>query len=258
MGHSNIVEPEASAKALDAVNRYIDTLFDRAPVMMHSEDREGKLIRVNRRWLQRMGYTRDEVLGRRSTEFLTAESRVRAVNDTLPLFWQVGSARSVGYRFLPKNGRMFDILLDAEVSSTSTGPLFAYAVIRKAHDPTQWEQSSTTLQGLMGLTQVRRNLESVTAIGTEAPFPGLPVVQGKPTPTLEAALASEALPALLELTQDISRRACVACCAYRRNGWARRRSSSANCCWWQRASVKPSRTWGTFCRQAPRHPRKPC
>lgn len=194
MGHSNIVEPEASAKALDAVNRYIDTLFDRAPVMMHSEDREGKLIRVNRRWLQRMGYTRDEVLGRRSTEFLTAESRVRAVNDTLPLFWQVGSARSVGYRFLPKNGRMFDILLDAEVSSTSTGPLFAYAVIRKAHDPTQWEQSSTTLQGFMGLTQVRRNLESVTAIGTEAPFPGLPVVQGKPTPTLEAALASEALP----------------------------------------------------------------
>ena len=205
MGHSNIVEPEASSKALDAVNRYIHTLFDRAPVMMHSEDREGKLIRVNRRWLQRMGYTRDEVLGRRSTEFLTAESRVRAVNDTLPLFWQVGSARSVGYRFLPKNGRMFDILLDAEVSSTSTGPLFAYAVIRKAHDPTQWEQSSTTLQGLMGLTQVRRNLESVTAIGTEAPFPGLPVVQGKPTPTLEAALASEALPALLELTQDISR-----------------------------------------------------
>ncbi len=30
-------------------------------------------------------------------------------------------------------------------------------------------------------------------------------MQGKPTPTLEAALASEALPALLELTQDISR-----------------------------------------------------
>ena len=101
MGYGNMVEPQEAKKALEAVNRYMDVVFDRAPLMMHSLTKDGTIVRVNRRWLEKLGYKRDEVLGRKSIEFMTDESHARAVKDTLPLFWRVGSARSVGYRFVP-------------------------------------------------------------------------------------------------------------------------------------------------------------
>ena len=140
MGYGNMVEPQQAKKALEAVNRYMDVVFDRAPLMMHSLTKDGTIVRVNRRWLEKLGYKRDEVLGRKSIEFMTDESRARAVKDTLPLFWRVGSARSVGYRFVPKNGHVFDVLLDAEASTTASGRLLSYAAIRSAHDLRQWER----------------------------------------------------------------------------------------------------------------------
>ena len=205
MVFTNSVEPNEAAIALDVINEYTDGLYERAPVMMHSVDREGRLVGANRRWLRRLGYTRGEILGRKSTDFLTDESRLRAVEDTLPLFWRVGSAHSVGYRFVPKNGRVFDVFLDAEVSYTASGHMLSYAAIRKAHDLRQWEQSSTTLEALMKLTRARRNLESLIGMGLEKSVPEVPAMQDTPTPTLEAQLVKEALPALLELTEDISR-----------------------------------------------------
>ena len=82
--------------AFDSAEQYFDVVFDCAPVMLHSIDRDGRIVKVNRRWLQELGYEESEVIGRRSTEFLTDESRTRALSDTLPLFWQTGSAHGLG------------------------------------------------------------------------------------------------------------------------------------------------------------------
>ena len=73
--------------------------------MMHSLGPDGRLIKVNRLWLQTLGYDWEDVQGRKSTEFLTEESRLWASHDTLPLFWRVGSARSVGYQFVKKTDK---------------------------------------------------------------------------------------------------------------------------------------------------------
>src|SRR5689334_22347904 len=54
-------------------------LYDRAPIMMHSIDAEGRLIEVNEEWEQGLGYTRSEVLGRKSMEFMSEESRHSAI-----------------------------------------------------------------------------------------------------------------------------------------------------------------------------------
>ena len=50
-------------RALYAAREGSNDLFDRAPVAMHSIDKEGNLANVNRRWLETMGYTKEEVLG---------------------------------------------------------------------------------------------------------------------------------------------------------------------------------------------------
>ena len=42
-----------------------------APVMLHAIDAGGRVVSVSNRWLEVLGYTRDEVIGRKSTDFLT-------------------------------------------------------------------------------------------------------------------------------------------------------------------------------------------
>ena len=47
----------------------LDLIFESAPVMMHSIDKSGRIVAVNREWLKRLGYERNEVLGKKSTDF---------------------------------------------------------------------------------------------------------------------------------------------------------------------------------------------
>ena len=50
--------------------------YNNTPVMLHSIDDCGRLISVSNFWLKHLGYERDEVLGRKSTDFFTPESRL--------------------------------------------------------------------------------------------------------------------------------------------------------------------------------------
>lgn len=88
-------------------------LYDRTPVMMHSIDPDGRLVSVSDRWCEVMGYAREEVLGRRTVEFLDEESARRAESEVLPEFFRTGRLQDVPYRFRAKSGRPVDVLLSA-------------------------------------------------------------------------------------------------------------------------------------------------
>ena len=87
--------------------------YVRMPTMLHSIDNNGRLINVSDYWLERMGYKREEVIGHKSVEFLTEESRLYAESITLPEFMKTGYARDVPYQFVTQNGEIMDILLSA-------------------------------------------------------------------------------------------------------------------------------------------------
>ena len=205
MGDENIAERERATSALTELTQCSNILFERAPVMMHMLDRSGSLCKVNRRWSQTLGYKRKEVLGRKSVDFLTPESRDRAIKETLPLFWRVGSARSVGYRFVKRDGRTLDAHLDAEAVTLPGGRHHTYAAIRAADDPRQWEQVLATIEDLKGLASLQRRFELVLAAqGEEESGTGIPMAWNPPHPTLERGLAREALENLSEIAGDIS------------------------------------------------------
>ncbi|MFO7567885.1 MAG: PAS domain S-box protein [Enhygromyxa sp.] len=88
-------------------------LYLHSPAMMHSIDSEGRIVDVNDAWLERMGYAREEVVGRRSVELLTPQSRERAVNEVLPVFFRTGVVKDIAYQFVCKDGEILDILLSA-------------------------------------------------------------------------------------------------------------------------------------------------
>ena len=181
-----------------------DILFDRAPVMMHMIDGGGKLVKVNHRWSQTLGYKRKEAEGRWSIEFLTEESRDRAILETLPLFWRVGSARSVGYRFAKKDRGVIDVQLDAELVTVAGRNHFSYAAIRDVDDRTQWEQASSNLATLVGLTKIQRQYERVLFPKTSESQVPAPIADASTRHSPQPAPGGDVLMGLLEVAGDIS------------------------------------------------------
>ena len=139
----------------DVLQKYFDLIVDQAPVPVHVVDADFKITRVNQRWLDKLGYEGWEVLGRSPADFLSSESRVRAVGDVLPLFARVGSDRSVGLNFETKVGRVVPILMDAEVCAVDARLCHAFAVLRDPDDPAQYEEASATIEALHGIDVIQ-------------------------------------------------------------------------------------------------------
>jgi PAS domain S-box-containing protein len=91
------------------------------PAMVHSIDGNGRLISVSDAWLSKLGYSREEVLGRLSSDFLTPESREYAVRDVLPEFFRTGRCENVQYQMVCKDGNVIDVLLSGILDSDPFG-----------------------------------------------------------------------------------------------------------------------------------------
>jgi two-component system cell cycle sensor histidine kinase/response regulator CckA len=106
------VQRQAEEALIQSRERY-RTLYDETPILMHSIDRNGRLVDVNNHWLRVMGYERDEVLGRNVTDFYTEASRQYALNVIQPAFFRDGSCTDISFQFVKKNGELIDVLLSA-------------------------------------------------------------------------------------------------------------------------------------------------
>ncbi len=89
------------------------TLYNRTPAMLHSIDAEGRLLNVSNFWLERLGYKRKEVIGRKSVDFLTPASREVALREVLPELFLRGCSRDIPYQMVTKEGEVVDVLLSA-------------------------------------------------------------------------------------------------------------------------------------------------
>lgn len=97
------------------------SLFQNTPTMMHSIDATGHLLEVSDCWLEKLGYRREDVLGRPSTDFLTAESTAHAREVVLPEFFKTGICKDIPYQFVCANGDILDVLLTASAERDLDG-----------------------------------------------------------------------------------------------------------------------------------------
>ncbi|MEO1131465.1 MAG: PAS domain S-box protein, partial [Cyanobacteria bacterium J06639_1] len=107
--------------ALRASENRFRALYNRTPIMLHSIDSEGRLIEVSDYWLDKLGYERQEVLGKKSTDFLTEASRHYAKTEVLPEYLKRGWCRDVPYQFVTKSGDTIDVLLSATSERDEAG-----------------------------------------------------------------------------------------------------------------------------------------
>ena len=193
---------------------WFNDLFNTAPVMMHGIDRDFHIVKVNRRWLETLGYEKDDVLGRRPTYFQTEDSRARTeevlerkltdsqTEDSRP---HTGSVRSMARRFVGRGGKVLDIIIDVEACQATACKCSAYGTLTDVHDAEQREQASDTLTTLKNIITIQQILENALAAdegdGTEEASQAAPHPPGR---VARAAEWGEAAGAFLELAMDIS------------------------------------------------------
>ena len=172
------------------LNEQIDSLVERAPVMMHVVGYQSKIVKVNRRWLNTMGYLKEEVVGRPWTEFLTVESRARIVARVLPVWGQLGKARSVGADFVRRDSRVIHRLFDSDYDGTIGGKGFRYSAIFDPSQDRQWALATTALAAIVEIIRIRGSVASnapdISSLWRIAPEIGadnvdLVEAQGEPT-----------------------------------------------------------------------------
>jgi len=103
-------QPFSSAQA--SAQKYRD-IYHHTPVMLHSIDEQGLVTEVSDYWLEVMGYSRDEILGRPCTTFLTEEYRQYARKLFLPKLLKNRSLKNLHCQLVKKDGSIIDVLLNA-------------------------------------------------------------------------------------------------------------------------------------------------
>jgi PAS domain S-box-containing protein len=99
------------------------SLYHHTPAMLHSIDPKGRLVSVSDYWVEVMGYSRDEVIGRNLTDFFTPESRQYAETTVFHEFFQSGFCQDIPYQFVKKNGEKIDVLLSAIADRDADGQI---------------------------------------------------------------------------------------------------------------------------------------
>ncbi|NUP09866.1 MAG: PAS domain S-box protein [Polyangiaceae bacterium] len=150
----DVTERERVDAALRESEARYRELYNKTPVMMHSIDRTGRLVSVSDAWLRKIGYTREEVIGKRSVDFLTPESRRRALEVVLPEYYRTGLAVDVPYQVLTKSGDVFDVLLSAIAEHDRDGSMRRSLAV--LIDVTERKRAEAERDGLLVLEKAAR------------------------------------------------------------------------------------------------------
>ena len=145
----------------DSEKRYRN-LYERAPVMLHAVDTDGRIVYVSDRWLECLGYTRDEVIGRYFSEFLAGDNLTPKPEKAIPEFLRTGVCSDVHYQYMAKDESVMDVLLSAANERDSIGNIRLICVV--SNDVTERLRAEKTLR------RVREDLESQVQKRTDAYF----------------------------------------------------------------------------------------
>ena len=111
---------EATSRLADSELR-VRRLYEATPAILHSIGPDGRILHVSDRWLALLGYRRDEVVGRLSSDFLTPASQAHAREVVLPAFFRNGHCDRVEYQFVRRDGGIVDVLLSAVLDRDDNG-----------------------------------------------------------------------------------------------------------------------------------------
>ena len=89
------------------------TLYRSTPAMLHTVDGDGLLITVTDHWLSKLGFRRDEVLGRPITDFMSDADQKKYADGGLQDLIAQGDFENLERQMVTKDGRTIDLVMSA-------------------------------------------------------------------------------------------------------------------------------------------------
>jgi PAS domain S-box-containing protein len=140
------------------VNYKYRQLYRSTPAMLHTVDGEGNIVTITDHWLQKLGYQRDEVVGRPITDFLTVPERQRFTAGRLKELMLQGDFNNDARQIMTKDGRVIDLLVSAIAHRDKDGKVDQLLVASK--DVTQRNRAERELRdSLAENARLREELE---------------------------------------------------------------------------------------------------
>src|SRR5882672_2467189 len=140
---SAIVERGASGDYLRTVAVYTEVgqqarieqhyreLYRATPAMLHTVDSGGRVIHVSDRWLAKLGYRREEVLGRVITVFMGRDSLATLAGGRLLDVIAHGELENEPRTYVAKSGEILEVVVSATADRDATGAVVALLVAAK-------------------------------------------------------------------------------------------------------------------------------
>jgi len=106
-------------------------LYRSTPAMLHTVDADGNIVTATDHWLQKLGYRRDEVVGRPTTDFFSESDRKRYAEGRLQELISQGDFNNEERQVVTKDGRILDLVVSAISHRDTTGKVDRMLVASK-------------------------------------------------------------------------------------------------------------------------------
>jgi len=133
-------------------------LYRSTPAMLQTVDANGCIMAVTDHWLQKMAYTRDEVVGRQIVDFFSHRYRRKFAGDRLQEVIDGGEFNNEERQMVTKDGIVLDLLMSATSERDSSGRVQRMLVASK--DVTERRRAERELRRTLGENaRLREELE---------------------------------------------------------------------------------------------------
>jgi PAS domain S-box-containing protein len=111
------VEPLSTLEQVDELQQ----LYDQAPCGYHSLDANGVFVRVNQTELNMLGYSREELLGRKTFFDILTPASQETFTTNFPLFKQRGYISDLEFQIIRKDASVFPVSLSSKAIKDADG-----------------------------------------------------------------------------------------------------------------------------------------
>lgn len=110
--------------------------FAKAPMMMHSVDRNGVIVAISAYWASRLGYDVKDMVGRPITDFMTPASAIVVRAEILPKLLRTSSLDRIRHDFIRKDGSVFPVVIATVALRSETGEFLRSLAVVTPEDGT--------------------------------------------------------------------------------------------------------------------------
>ena len=144
---AEIIERKHTEEKLKQSEERYRLLYENVPIGYQTLDEDGRVIDVNQAWLEILGYSKGEILGRRIGDFV-APTQLRQFEEFFAMFINIGVVAGLTLQMVRKNGSHVEVELDGRVMQNLGYDRFvrAYCTIR---DITEMREADKAIQAII-------------------------------------------------------------------------------------------------------------